>query len=105
MGPLPFNIVINDLHSATKKSDFIMYCDDTTCNVKEIERNISTEISKVTTWLQINMLQLNVSKSKFIVFFKHPKTLPRLIITASGNVIDQALEFNFLGITIDENIT
>ena len=60
MGPLLFNIVINDLPLATKKFDFIMYADDTTlvftlnnfgrpCNVKEIERNINIEISKVTT--------------------------------------------------------
>ena len=76
-----------------------------TCNVKEIERNINIEISKVTTWLQRNKLQLNVSKSKFMVFFKHPKTLPKLNITANGNLIGQVSEFNFLGITIDENIT
>ena len=116
MGPLLFNIVINDLHSATKSFDFVMYADDTTlvstletfgrtCNVKEIERNINIEISKVTTWLQRNKLQLNVSKSKFMVFFKHPKTLPKLNITANGNLIGQVSEFNFLGITIDENIT
>ena len=116
MGPLIFNIVINDLSSATKNFDFVMYADDTTpvstlqtfgrtCNVKEIERNINMEISKVTTWLQRNKLQLNVSKSKFMMFFKHLKTLPKLNITANGNLIDQVSEFNFLVITIDENIT
>ena len=30
MGPLLFNIVINDLNAATKKFDLIMYADDTT---------------------------------------------------------------------------
>ena len=93
-----------------------MYADDTTlvsmletfgrtCNVKEIERNINVEISKVKTWLQSNKLQLNDSKSKFMMFFKHPKTLPKFNITANGNLIDQVSEFDFLGITIDENIT
>ena len=116
MGPLLFNIVINDLPSATRNFDFVMYADDTTlvstletfgrtCNVKEIERNINIEISKVTTWLQRNKLQLNVSKSKFMMFFEHPKTLPKLNITANGNLINQVSEFNFLGITINENIT
>ena len=80
MGPLLFNIVNNDLPSAIKNFDFVMYADDTTlvstlenfgrtCNVKEIELNINIEISKFTTWLQRNKLQLNVSKSKFIMFF------------------------------------
>ena len=40
-----------------------------------------------------------------MVFFKHPKTLPKLHITANGNLIGQVSEFNFLGITIGENIT
>ena len=30
MGPLLFNIVINDLNAATQKIDLIMYADDTT---------------------------------------------------------------------------
>ena len=58
MGPLLFNIVSNDLHSATKKFDFIMYVDDTTlvstfetfgrtCNVKEIESNINKKSLKL----------------------------------------------------------
>ena len=38
------------------------------------------------------------------MFFKHPKTLPKLNITANGNLIDQVSELNFLCITIDENI-
>ena len=115
MGPLLFNIVINDLPSATKKFDFIMYADDTTlvsmlknfgrtCNVMEIELNINIEISKVTTWLQRNKLQLNISKSKFMMLFRHSKTLPKLNITANGNLIDQVSEFNFLCIANDENI-
>ena len=53
------------------------------CNVKEIESNINIEISKVATWLQRNKWQLNVSKSKFMMFLKHPKTLPNLITFTS----------------------
>ena len=87
--------------------DFVMYVDDTTvenfgrtCNVKEIE-------PKVTTWLQRNKLRLNVSKSKFIMFPKHLKALPKLSIKANGNLIYQVSKFNFLDITctFDERIT
>ena len=116
MGPLLFNIVINDLNAATKKFDLIMYADDTTListletfgntnRPTEIENNISNEISKITTWLHSNKLKLNASKSKFMIFFKHPKIIPKLNIWANGNQIDEVQEFNFLGITIDQNIT
>ena len=116
MGPLLFNIVINDLNTATKKFDLIMYADDTTListletfgntnRPTEIENNISDQISKITTWLHSNKLKLNASKSKFMIFFKHPKIIPKLNIWANGNQIDEVQEFNFLGITIDQKIT
>ena len=116
MGPLLFNILINDLNAATKKFDLIMYADDTTLvstletfgntnRPTEIENNISNEISKITTWLHSNKLKLNASKSKYMVFFKHPKIIPKLNILANGNPIDEVQEFNFLSITIDQNLT
>ena len=70
----------------------------------EIENSISNEISKITTWLHSNKLKLNASKSK-LTFFKHPKIIPKLNIWANGNQIDEVQEFNFLCITIDQNIT
>ena len=92
-----------------------MYADDTTFistldtlgntnRPTEIENKISNEISKITIWLHSNKLKLNASKSKFMIFFKHPKIIPKLNIWANGNQIDEVQEFNFLGFTIDQNI-
>ena len=99
MGPLLFNILINDLNAAAKKSDQIMYADDTTLvstletfgntnRPTEIVNNISYEISKITIWLHTNKLKLNASKSKIMIFFKHPNIFPKLNILANGNPID-----------------
>ena len=99
-----------------QKNDLIMYADDTTListletfgntnRPTKIENNISNEISKITTWLHSNKLKLNASKSKFMIFFKHSKIILKLNIWANGNQIDEVQEFNFLGITIDQNIT
>ena len=87
IGPLLFNIVINDLTNATANDT----ADDTTLiftlenfgptnNAKELEQNINDEISKVITWLQCNKLKLNVSESKCMLFYKHPKIVPKLSI-------------------------
>ena len=106
MGPLLFNILINDLNAATKFFDLIMYTDDTTFvstletfgntnRPTEIENNISNKISKITTWLHSNKLKLNASKSKFMIFFKHLKIIPKLSILANGNPIDEVQELNF----------
>ena len=82
MGPLLFNIFINDIVKPSSVFDLIMHADDTTLmstletfgNHKKninIETNINTEISKITTWLKSNMLALNVEK--FMIFSNIPK--------------------------------
>ena len=108
---IPLGSVIGPLlTNATAKFDHVMYTDDTTListlenfgptnNVKELEQNINDEICKVATWLQCNKLKLNVSKSKFMLFYKHPKIVPELNILVSGNPIDQVEDFNYLGIS------
>ena len=89
MGPLLFNIFINDITEVNSCFDFIMYADDTTLissletfgdrkKTKYIENNINTKISKITTWLKSNIINLNVEKSNFKIFFKHPKMLSTL---------------------------
>ena len=91
-----------------------MYADDTTlvshlenfgATNSAIEDGLNQEISKVNTWLLRNKLVLNVAKSKFMLFFKHPKILPTLHLSVNDNPIEQVTNFNFLGITIDQNIT
>ena len=37
--------------------------------------------------------------------FKSPKCPPKLTLTINGDIIEQVEEFNFLGITVDENVT
>ena len=93
-----------------------MYADDTTListlenfgkltDVASLERALNEEISKVHCWLLSNKLTQNTAKSKFIIFFKHPKVVPRPNLKIAGNTIEQVAEFNFLGINIDQNIT
>ena len=116
LGPLLFNILINDIPKATSKFKVIMYADDTTLvshlenfgplnDINTLEQELNREISKVNTWLLSNKLLLNVAKSKFMIFFKHPRTIPKLSISINGNPVEQVTNFNFLGITLDQNIT
>ena len=66
LGPLLFNIFINDITEASTKFDFIMYADDTTLanstlenfgtvnDVANLERELNQEITKVYSWLLSN---------------------------------------------------
>ena len=40
-----------------------------------------------------------------MVFFKHPKTIPKLKLTINDNPIKQVTEINFLGIIIAQSAT
>ena len=40
-----------------------------------------------------------------MIFFKHPRIIPKLSISIDGNPVEQVTNFNFLGITLDQNLT
>ena len=70
LGPLLFSICINDLITISNKLKFIMYADDTTIyfNLEDfdpyhLKRDINNELEKITLWLKMNKLSLNVQKN------------------------------------------
>ena len=78
LGPLLFNIFINDIIHAFELFNFILYADDTTLNstldlhgttTDEIESSIVNELQKIFKWLDVNRLCVNVAKSKFMLFY------------------------------------
>ena len=116
LGPLLFNIHINDIPKATPKFKVIMYANDTNLvshlenfgpvnAINTLEQELNKEISKGKTWLLSIKLLLNVAKSKFMIFFKHPRTIPKLSISINGNPVEQVTNFNFFVITLDQNFT
>ena len=91
LSPLLFLIYINDLSYASNFTS-IMYADDTNllstlCNFHcnnvsnaQLSRNINSELAKVSDWLAVNKLSLNVGKTKFMIFHtKQKKLLPPVI--------------------------
>ena len=93
IGPLLFNIFINDIVKACDKFAFILYADDTTLNstldcfgknTDEIENSITYELQKVFKWFDVNKLCLNVSKSKLMLFHMPQKNIPQLSFNING---------------------
>ena len=122
LGPLLFLICMNDLHKVTDKFHSILFADDTSlistictfdiphsirCNNKAISDNINGELNKVYDWLALNKLSLNVSKTKFMLFHHRQLNITSLIpdLRINNQPIDRITNFNFLGLTLDENMT
>ena len=77
LGPLLFNICINDIIYASELFNFILYANDTTLNfildchgttTDEIESSIVNELQMISKSLDVNRLCINVAKSKFMLF-------------------------------------
>ncbi len=115
LGPLLFIIYINDIANASSVFNFIIYADDTTLSttLKIISKNtqdipiddiLNTEIERVNDLLKLNKLSLNVNKCKYMIFHKVHKIVNPIHLSIDGSNIEQLSEFNFLGLTLDENL-
>lgn len=116
LGPLLFLIYINDISSASNIFKFIIYADDTNLNTTvelvakqdpnvDISTILNTELAKISDWLKTNKLSLNVKKSKYIIFHMPQKKINSLQLIMDNSEIDQVPNFDFLGLTLNENLS
>ena len=111
LGPILFLLYINDIENSSKLLSFILFADDTTIScsnscLKTLNITMQTEFNKVSVWLNVNKLSLNIKKTKFSLFRssnKKPKHDIKLSINDGD--IKQVKNTNFLGIIIDECLT
>ena len=71
LGPLLFNIYINDLPLASN-STIHLFADDTNLtlshsNVSTLQQNFDDELVNVNNWLKVNKSSINFNKTEFVV--------------------------------------
>ena len=111
LGPLLFLIYINDIHKCSEIMSFILFADDTNLfltdnDLKQLQDMVQKEFKKVKTWLKVNKLTLNISKTHFIIFKskKKKENLNFSEIKVDGEKIKRVQSTKFLGVLIDENL-
>ena len=115
LGPLLFIIYVNDIKTFTELFNVITYADDPTLmstldsfnssqNQNSDEQNINEELKKISGWLKVNKLSLNANKSKFMIFKHVNKTVEPLSLKIDNSNIEWVTNFNFLGLTISDNL-
>ena len=110
LGPLLFNIYINDLTTITNKLKPILFADDSCFyysnpNVHELISVINNEMINVSSWLTSNRLTLNHSKSHYMIFNRKlniPLDLEPVIL--NNKIINKVTETTFLGLIIQQNL-
>lgn len=110
LGPLLFLIYINDLPSCLTNTSCILYADDTTIFTQEkcltrLINKLNKDLQNIVSWCQSNLLQLNPTKTTFMVFHSHQKQcITSSSIFLGEHIIPASESVTFLGIILDSHL-
>ena len=104
LGPLLFLIYVNDFVKCSDILFFILFAKDTTLivDLDVYDKNIiNGELKKLSLWVKLNTLPINVNKSKCMVFRQPQRTKAIPELTIDENIIEVVDNFSFLGLNIN----
>ena len=107
LGPFFFDIYINDFPQVSDTFRFLMYADDSTlyCSINDYNSDsLNIELNNINVWLKTNIF-LNVDKTKYLILTSQTEPQWNLDLTINNIPISRVIEFNFLGIKLEESLT
>ena len=107
LGPLLFNLYINDLATVSDLT-VRLYADDacltfSESNLTVLQNAMNKELNLVNDWLKVNKLSVNYTKSNYLLF-TNTKHKHKFNININGNTLEQIKEINYLGVWIDDQL-
>ena len=109
LGPLLFNIYVNDLHLSINNTKHLLYADDTTIylvgtKIKSMFSQMNEVLNNLSIWFKANKLSLNVGKTKFMLFTGKRNLKTNYALNIDGILIEKVDHFKFLGIHLDNEL-
>ena len=109
LGPILFNLYINDLPKVSKKLNTTLFADDSTLtfshqNYLSLISILNQELENIYKWTISNRLSINLDKTVAMIFTNRnfdPSLSP---IRINNSLISQVFEHKFLGIVIDPKL-
>ena len=75
-------------------------------NLDTLINILNKELDKVSNWLKVNKLSLNIKKTHFILFHNKQKLIhTKINIKIDNSEIERVFLTKFLGVIINENLT
>ena len=107
LGPLLFNMYINDLFCEFTETEVCNFADDTTpyaCNqdLKTLIQKLEHDSLKAIMWFESNYMKLNEDKCHFLI---SGNTNEHLWVKIGDALIWESSKEQLLGVTIDKNLT
>ena len=105
MGPLLFNIFINDIFLVAEKSDIYNFTDDDPLhshgsNLPLILNNLEHDMRNLLYWFKITSLKANPGKFQFLILGE--KNCLKYSLKTGSITIKDSNDVELLGITIDK---
>ena len=104
-----FLIYINDIVNASTKFKYTIYADDTNLvlnddDLDNLHENLHTELNAVHNWIRNNKLNLNITKTNYIIFQNRSIMINLPPVLLEGRTLERVQYTKFLGVLVDENI-
>lgn len=111
LGPLLFNIFLNDIVNINKNAKFIIYADDTSIffagkNIQDLIVSCNTTMVTLEKWSKSNDMRVNEKKTKAVIF--RPKNKPVSIhsyILYNSRPIEIVNHFKCLGVIFSSTMS
>ena len=110
MGPLLFNIYVNDMITSVN-CDICLYEDDSTLlvsgtNPADIPNTLSIELNAIRGWLEENKLSIHVGKTESILIASKIRLArtDSLKVSCDSVAIESKSKITYLGLTFDSDM-
>ena len=111
MGPLLFNIYVNDMITSVN-CDLFLYADDSTLlvsgkNPAVIKNTLSIELNAIRGWLEENKLSIHLGKTESILIASKIRLArtDSLKISCGSVAIESKSKITYLGLTFDNDMS
>ena len=110
LGPVLFNIYINDIVKASETLKCSLFADDSCFYFSNSDTNYlqvtcNNELAKVKEWITCNKLTLNILKSNFVIFSRRKTQITDFNLQISNMNLERKYNVTFLGVELDDKLS